>query len=136
VYLRLLLFFTRKGKIMYEVEIKDSNKFFNINNKTIRSPFKAKISDTDIERIISTIRCQNVISYTITKISNESEKIKKINDKPENIEPIYLKHMNRISDNKKEEQKIDTYKSENIEVTIIELKKKADEIAERISEAL
>lgn len=122
---------------MYELEIKDTNKFFNINNKIVRSPFKAKIPDSDVKRILSTIKCQSVINYTLTKTLNDNEVIEKINDRPENNETVYLKHVNKRVNPKKREQKINTTpKPENIEVTITDLKKKANDVVERISKTL
>ena len=110
---------------MYELEIKDSNKFFNINNKTVRSPFRAKILDSDIKRILSFIKCQSVMNYTLIKISDD-KKTENINDRPnKNDNETHPKRDNKRVTPKKREQKIDTtVKPENIEVRITDLKKK------------
>lgn len=64
---------------MYKVEIKDSNKFFTLKGKQIRSPFIINVHDSEIQRIKSLIKFNSVISYNITHYKDNEIKVDKSN---------------------------------------------------------
>ena len=55
-----------KNENFYDVEVKDMNKLFIINGKTIRSPFKTTIPAKDLEQFLCMIRAHSVNNYSYT----------------------------------------------------------------------
>ena len=53
-----------KNENFYDVEVKDSNKIFIINGKTVRTPFKATIPAKDLEQFLCMIRAHTVNDYS------------------------------------------------------------------------
>ena len=95
---------------IYEVEVRDPNRMVPIGGRLVRSPFKAKVDQDELKVFLFQMKSLSVINYGFQLVSQPD-----------------VDSLTNIKDDK-------SVITEETEVTIIELKNKAEEIVSRLVE--
>jgi len=75
---------------MYEIEIKEPNNYLTVNGKISRTPFKAKISENQLNILKTKLRSLGITNYIVIDLDkkNKNEIIIKTKDIEKNIENV------------------------------------------------